>query len=142
MDSKRKNEAITRMQLMGLYKPMIKDFKDKGTLYYSERTMLGGILYWISNEPVWQEAIRNFEKNNDVLVYHATHEYTAIGEMLDLFYVNSEEEEWESFKEDIREKDHGNAFTTCIHTVNLTYPELSEFGYACFREQAGGLVRE
>ena len=92
---KKHEEVLKRMRMMGLYKQVLMDFEKDDVLYYSERTPLGGILYWVSNEPEWQEKIREIEKEHNILVYHATHEHTMFGEMLDLFYVGNDEEEWE-----------------------------------------------
>ena len=135
----KKEEAVWRMEKLGLMKKIIGEFKRSDTLYYSERTPLGGILYWMDNEPEWGKLVKKFEQEFDALVYHATHEYTEFGELLDLLfipdYTDADTEEWES---DRRDMEDGYVYA---YVINLSEPMFSEFGTIVVKERAGGLVR-
>lgn len=138
-----RNEAIARLEFLqsrGLEPTPVREFKANGTLNYSERIRMGnllaGILYWVNNEEKFTKAVRDFEDEYNAVVYHATHEYTNFGELLDLFYVSSEQEEWEQLdREDLKD---GRAL---CYTVNFDAPYCSEFGCIAFTVSGGGLVR-
>ena len=136
-----KEEAVRRMKVMGILDQTIDQFK-AGLKSYSERTPLGGILYWIDNNPEWAEMVAKFERDNDVLVYHATHEvmsfYGDRMEFLSCLYVGKNKSEWEyEFC-----KDGENEFYIGGYCFNLTYPDCTEFGSSAFRNVSGGLVRQ
>lgn len=135
MENRMKEEAIYRMEKLGLMKSVIADFKRNGKLYYSERSPLGGILYWLDNEPELEKKVKELEKTYGFRVFHATHEYTEFGECLDLLIVSKYEEEWENDREML---DDGYVFS---YVINLTTPWCSEFGDIAVKELAGGLVR-
>ena len=133
--ARKKEEAISRMKKWDLYEPIIREFEQYGKLEYSENTRLGGILYWVDNEPEWAERIARFEKEHNALVYHAMHYYLASGfEILALLYVSDQEDTWEYDNLDLEE---GFQF---VYTVNLTDDKYSEFGTIPIRQVAGGLV--
>lgn len=133
--TKKVAEAVKRMKMLGLYEQVIDDFEKTGRVYYSERTSLGGILYWLDNNPDWEERVKRFEEEHNAVVYHAVHNYTEFGELLALLYISDEEEEWEYEQMDIQD---GYVFSYCI---NFNAPECSEFGSIVVRQMAGGLVR-
>lgn len=137
MEFKKKlDEAILRMKKLNLFDPIISEFKrDQSLLQYSEPTPLGGILYWVKNNPEWEKKIKEFEKKNNALVYHAIHSYTELGELLDLLYVSDNEEEWEYDLEDL---ENWCALSYCI---NLTDDMCSEYGTIAIKPAAGGLIR-
>lgn len=137
-----RKEAIRRLEYLqdkGLEPTPVREFKANGTLNYSERLPLGdmaaGILYWVKNEERFDKAIRELEAEHGVLVYHATHECTNVGELLDLFFVSGEQEEWEMEFDDLRE---GYAF---CYVVNFDMPDFSEFGTIGYRCSGGGVIR-
>ena len=133
--AKKINEAVKRMKALGLFENIIKEFEKNQTLEYSEPTPLGGILYWVHNNPEWSEKIKEFELEYNVLVYHAIHNYTKFGELLTLLYVSNEEENWKYDNEDIKEG------YPMAYVLNLDCPEFSEFGAIGVKEIAGGLIR-
>ena len=130
-----KEEAVKRMESLGLMRNVIGDFKRSGKVYYSERTPLGGILYWLDNKPEWVQIVKDLEEQYGFLCYHATHEVTEFGELLDLLIVTKYEEDWETERLDIQD---GYVFS---YVVNLSEPAFSEYGTIAVKQRAGGLVR-
>lgn len=137
-----KREAAERLEALeidGLHENVLSEFSTEGILSCSERAnvmgVLVGVLYWISNDERLAKEISDFEKKYNCVAYHATRENTEFGQLLSIFYVSSETEEWEMDREDLA---HG---CTCAYVVNLTYPELSEFGHILFKVSGGGIVR-
>lgn len=143
--SLKKAEAEKRLRMLGLHESVLSHFKKEGRVFYSERAKFGpltvGILYWIDNEPKFVEAIHEFEKVNDCLVYHATHEYTAFGECLTLLYVSSFEEEWALDDANLQDGMKTKEWAICAHVVNLSDTFCSETGFVRVKEAAGGLIR-
>lgn len=81
--------------------------------------------------------IRNFEYKNHCIVYAAIYnEFEEIGNHLTLLYVSYDnQDEWEAEKEDLK------AMEPISYVMNLTYPELSEFGAVVLRSHDGVLER-
>lgn len=137
-----KQEAIRRLEMLqkkGMHENVLADFKE-GKVNVSERVCLSrnapacGILYWLDEQP-YAPIVRAFEEQYDALVYHATAEQTSMGAMLDLFYVESDDEEW---SEDNVDLEDGYVFA---YVANLDNPSLGEFGTIAFAVSGGGLVR-
>lgn len=137
----KKEEAVRRMKEIGLMDVVITDFKQSNKLYYSEHSPVGGILYWLENEPEWVEKVKLIEEQFDILVYHITHEHTEFGELLTMLYVNKYQDEWEQDFEDIKNKRPNGEFTCYGYCLNLTVPEFSEFGSVAMKLTNGGLLR-
>ena len=141
-----KSEAVNRIGKLDLHPDVKRRFDSTvdsvDGLYYSERTKLGGILYWLENEPEWEKKVREIEKDFDIMVYHLTHEHTEFGELLTMLYVSSDEEEWE-FDNACIDHPAWNDGTKMVYAYvyNLTYPLFSEFGTVGIKEVAGGLIR-
>lgn len=129
------NEAVNRMKNLGLFTQIINEFKKSQVVEYSEPTPLGGILYWVHNNPEWMDKVKAFEQKYGGLVYHAVHSYTEFGELLHLLYVSQYEEEWEMERLDIEDR------APIVYGVNLSDPTLSEFGSIRVQERAGGLIQ-
>ena len=81
--------------------------------------------------------IRNFEYENRYIVYAVIYnEFKEIGNHLTLLYVSYEhQDEWEAEKEDLK------AMEPIAYVMNLTYPELSEYGTVVLRSHDGILER-
>ena len=64
---------------------------------------------------------RRFEKENEnYIVYHVVHSETYMGDILSILFVSDEPDEWE-----MERLENGYIYAYC---VNLSYPELSEYG--------------
>lgn len=125
----KREEAIKRLQALGVMKNVVNDFKE-GVVNVSEN---GGFLYWVNDEQ--KKIIQEFEEKNNAVVYHIIHGQTNIGELLNILYVSDWHEEWEMDRDDLR---NGQALA---YVKNLTMPDCSEFGSIGVAESIGGLVR-
>lgn len=124
------NECITRMEILNLSRQCIGAFK-KGKIWESEGI---GALYEVNEDE--QKIIDEFEKeHNGYKVYHLIHNLTEFGELYSIFYVSTNEDEWEQDKQDLKE---GYAF---VYVYNKDDEFCSEFGSIGFKRNIGGLVR-
>lgn len=77
-----------------------------------------------------------FEAKTGALVYFATHEFTAFGEILDLFYVSPDDEgDWSEEREMLAE---GLAY---VKACNLDDDMMSDVGVIGFEVSEGGIAR-
>ena len=129
---KKKEEAIKRMKVLGLFKPCIKSFEKYDELQLTEPT---GGLYEFNNNAELNAKIKEFEEEYNALVYHVIHTYTQFGELYNFLYVSDYEEEWEYDNEDVK------AGYAVAYVWNKSDDFLSEIGGIAVRERFGGLVR-
>ncbi len=129
---KKKEEAIKRMGMLGLFKPCIKAFDRHNELQLTEPT--GGLYEFSDNEEL-NEKIKTFEEDYNALVYHVIHTYTQFGELYNFLFVSDYEEEWEM---DIADVKDGYAIA---YVWNKSDDWLSEMGGIAVQERFGGLVR-
>lgn len=127
----KQEEAVKRMEAIGIFKPTINQFKE-GYLSQSEPPF--GACFWVEGEQL--ERVKEFERENDALVYFVIHTYSNLGETEEYFYVSDYKEEWEMDWENIK----GNMAFVYVHVVDD--PTLSEFGTICYKlTPAAGLKR-
>lgn len=133
---RQKQEALTRMQMLGLMGNVRKAFRN-GTLYYSERqnAYFNAVLYFLDNNPDWAAKIRELEQDKGILVYHAQLTHTSMGDMLSLLYVSKHETEWALDRKALAQAE------TCAYVMNLDDPDCSEFGWIGIKPAMGGVVR-
>lgn len=81
--------------------------------------------------------ICDFEQKNNCIVYTVIYnEYEEIGNHLTLLYVSyGNKDEWQAEKEALK------AMEPIAYVMNLTYPELSEYGTVLLRSHDGVLER-
>lgn len=132
MKERQKAEALARMKLLGIFPEAIKQFYQDGKVSISEPPF--GALYWAEG---WDlDRIEQFEEDQNALVYLIIRSYTAYGKMDSYLYVSHNEDEWESDREDLRNR------LPVAYTLNLDDPQLSELGYISIEKTvADGLVR-
>lgn len=124
------NECLERMEILKLSKQCISAFKS-GKICESESI---GALYEVNEEE--QEIIDEFEKeHNGYKVYHLIHNITDFGELYSIFYVSTNEDEWEQDKQDLKEN---YAF---VYVYNKDDEFCSEFGSIAIKKNIGGLIR-
>lgn len=114
----KKIEAIARMKAWGIFAPIIKQFEKEDLV--SESTPPLGACFWLNEEQLAR--VREFEEQNNALVYHVIHSYTNIGEMESYLFVSDYPEEWEMDRQDIGEG------SQLVYVVNKDAPDCSEFG--------------
>ena len=129
---KKKEEAIKRMNALGLFKPCIKAFTKYDELQLTEPT---GGLYEFNDDEELNAKVKEFEEEYDALVYHVIHTYTQFGELFNFLYVSDYEEEWEMDNADIEDG------YVVAYVWNKSDDFLSEIGSIVVRERFGGLVR-
>ena len=130
--SKKKEEAIKRMNILGLFKPCIKAFEKYDEVQLTEPT---GGLYEFNDDAELKAKIKEFETEYDALVYHVIHTYTQFGELYNFLYVSDYKEEWEFDRADVE------AGYAIAYVWNKTDEWMSEMGSIAIRELFGGLVR-
>lgn len=132
----KKQEAISRMKILGIFSPCINAFKNKNEVQLSEPT--GGLYEFSSNKEL-TEKVREFEKENNALVYHIIHTYANFDgepmEMYNFLYVSDYSEEYEMDNLDIQD---GYAL---VYIWNKTIEDFSEFGSIGIKVKFGGLIR-
>ena len=81
--------------------------------------------------------IFDFERTRNCIIYAVIYnEFKEIGNHLTLLYVSYENrDEWEAEKKDLKD------MKPIAYVVNLTYPELSEYGTVVLRSHDGVLER-
>lgn len=131
-----KKEAVKRLKMLKVLPEVINEFKE-GVVYYSERqsAMFDGILYWVSNKPEYEKAVKDFEEKYGALVYHAQLMHTCDGDMLSLLYVGAHQDEWEQEEEDLRNGE------TLAYVSVMGDPALSEIGFIGIKPMNGGVSR-
>lgn len=131
-------ERLEKMTKKGLMPCVSEDFNKSGLLYYSDRSPLGGMLFWANDDGSLpkkvQQQIKDLEEKYKVTVYHITHEYLVFGECYDLWCISDEDL-------DYGEDEFDNDNITFAYVMNMDCPEYSEFGSIQFEIQAGGAVR-
>ena len=125
-------EAINRMKAMRLHPDAIKQFEKQGLINFSQPPFGG--LYWVEDGDL--QILREWERDNNSVVYHVIRSYTELGVLDSYFYVSDYEEEWGT---DMRDLGIGEAL---VWVRNIDAPDCSEFGYIGFeRTPAAGLLR-
>lgn len=132
----KKEEAIKRMEALGLFAPCIKAFKNRDEVQLTEPT---GGLYEFSADKELTVKVKEFEKDYSALVYHVIHSPIKIdGEFMDMYnflYVSNYSGEWEMDNSDIKDG------YSLVYTWNKTIDYFSEFGSIAVKPMFGGLVR-
>lgn len=127
---KQKLEAVKRLKMLELYPTVVKDFEKSRKIYLSESD---GILFCLSEDE--KEMVKEWEQEQNSLVYHVIKTNTNFGLLYSLLYVSDTEDEWEMESDDV------NELTPFVYVVNKTEPMFSEFGSITIMPKNGGLVR-
>ena len=117
----KKAEAIERMKALGIFPQTIQQFKNEDCISISEPPF--GAFYWAEGQDL--ERIRQFEAENDALVYVVIRSYTTIGKLDSYLFVSDYAEESEVDRKNIREVGDG----LLAYVYNHDAPECSEMGY-------------
>lgn len=104
-------------------------------LYYSERAnkTFQAVLYGL--KPEWEGLVKEFEEKHNAYVFHAQLTHTGFGDLLSLLYLSRDPEE---LKLNVRDYLSQQVLS---YVVNLSDPDLSEFGYIGIGPAMGGIKR-
>lgn len=136
-----KIEATHRLELLEkeykMHHNVLKEFTTDETIYYSEtiNKSFSGILYWLNNIPKYVDAVKEVEQKYNIYVYHCILSHTEFGDVLDMLFVSSTQDEWEQELEDL---ETGYVESYCY----ILDGEGSEFGTIKIKNANGGLTRE
>lgn len=114
----KKKEAVKRMKKWGIFPQTIKDFEKEDLVSVSEPPF--GACFWVNEDQ--KKRIKEFEEENNALVYHVIRSFTTFGELENYLYVSNYPEEWEMDNSDILENQQ------LCYVNNLTDPMFSELG--------------
>lgn len=89
-------------------------------LYISISEPPFGAFYWAEGDDL--KRIREFEEQNNALVYLVVRSYTTFGKMDCYLYVSDYTEEWAQDRDDIKE------MQPLAYVYNHDMPDCSEFG--------------
>lgn len=136
-----KQEATHRLQLLeklyNMHQNVLREYKEDETIYYSEKINKSfcGILYWLDNIQEYVDAVKEIEQKYNIYVYHCILSHTEFGDLLDMLFVSSVQEEWEQEIEDLKS---GYVESYCY----VFGGDTSEFGTIKIKGVNGGLTRE
>jgi hypothetical protein len=129
-----KEIAIECLKKLDIYKPYIKKFEKEDMPTFFERC--AG--FYLFNEPVLQDKVKQIEKENDVLVYAITHEWFAFGECWSMLCVSKSTN---TIDDCLLETSRPNSFYAFAYVWNQDADLLSEFGDIVVSSYGGGLRR-
>ena len=136
-----KQEATHRLQLLeklyNMHQNVLREFTSDETIYYSEKINKSfcGILYWLNNKQEYVDAVKEIEQKYNIYVYHCILSHTEFGDLLDMLFVSSAQEEWEQEIEDLK--------TGYVESYCYVFDgDTSEFGTIKIKGVNGGLTRE
>lgn len=123
--------AIKAMEILGIYKPYIKGFKESNKVCFFEH--YAG--FWVYQEPEIEAKMKELEKEYGCIVYAITHEFTQFGECWSFLIISQYEEEWDMTIKDLEDK---YAFA---YVWNKDSEWCSEFGTIVVKSYGGGIKR-
>ena len=128
MREKQVEEAVLRMDLMGIHEDVIIMFQKSGDVTLSS----GGKYYPLDDQ--LKEDIRRFEQEHESTVFLVVRMNTIYGQLDSLLFVGKYDDAWEMSREDVED---GYAMS---YTINRDYPECSEMGSIAFRVTPEGVI--
>lgn len=130
---KQKEFALKILKKLDVYRPYIKGFKDKGDVCWFEN--YAG--FWAYQDEELMAKIKEFEEENNALVYAVSHDYTEFGECFSLLYISQYEEDWDYTIQHIEQ----NKYYVASYVWNKTDDWCSEFGDIAIISAFGGIRR-
>ena len=128
----KKAEALKRMKELGIFPETIKQFDQDGKLSRSEPPL--GAFFWVEGEDL--ERVREFEAEQNALVYVVIRSYHGIGMMDSYLFASDHKDEWPLDHEGIKTGE------VLAYVHNFDDPDCSEMGYICIEPTvAAGLKR-
>ena len=124
----KKEEAVSRMKMLGMSPEMVRQFEQDGSIGISEPP--AGAFSWAKDEDL--QHIRNFEEEYHALVYAVIRSYTPIGKIDACLYVSNYPEEWD-YEQGLLDTN-----TPSVYVYNHNAPECSELGEIGIRRSGEG----
>lgn len=131
MKEKMKQEAIERMEMLGISPTAIKIFEEDGEVGLS----VSPAFPICEITPEYKKLIDKWEEKTGSIAYHAIYNGAAVGALLSILFVSSDEEEWELDKRDME------AGYPMAYVFNLDILEFSEYGSISVKNVDGILER-
>lgn len=131
----KKAKALECLNKLQIYKPYINGFKAKATKTCWFERFSG---YWTYQDEELANKVKEFEKENNCLVYAITHEYLEFGECYSFLYISDYKEDWEHILEDVGK---ANCYYASAYVWNKSAEWCSEFGDIVVQAFGGGLRR-
>ena len=128
MRERQMEEAVLRMDMMGIHEDIIIEFQKSGDVSLSEN----GKYYPLDDQ--LKEDVRRFEQEHDATVFLVVRMSSMYGQLDSLLFVGKYAEEWEMSREDLED---GYAMS---YTINRDYPDCSEMGSISFRVTPEGVI--
>lgn len=129
-----KEIAIKCMEKLDIYKPYINKFKSKAGIPCFFENFAG---FYVDQEPVIYEKVKEVESEYDCLVYAITHEVTDLGETWSMLCVPQSCEGIE----DVLGSFNLREYYAFSYVWNKTNPIFSEFGDIVIKSFGGGVKR-
>ena len=105
-----KQEALKRLEILkskyGLPEYVVREFSENGTKYYSDHDCykMQWTIHKISEDNFFETAVKEYEINNDVLVYYSIFESSTYdGLELSMLYVSEDKWNWENEMQELIE---------------------------------------
>ena len=131
MKEKMKQEAVERMEMLGISPTAIKIFEEDGEVGLS----VSPAFPICEITPEYKKLIDKWEEKTGSMAYHAIYNGADVGALLSILFVSSDEEEWELDKRDME------AGCPMAYVFNLDIPEFSEYGSISVKNVDGILER-
>ena len=132
--TQQKEIAIKCLEILNIYDPYIVKFASKKGLPSFFEHYAG---FYVDQEPVIYEKVKEVEEEYNVLVYALTHEITDFGETWSMLCVPSDCDT----VEDCLGKFNQNEYYAFSYVWNKSNPIFSEFGDIVVKSFGGGLKR-
>jgi len=131
LKAKQKQEALVRMEIIGIRQPLIDIFKEDDIPYCSlSSEQAFGVL-----DDEATSCLQIFEQEHNALVYHSVITLTSIGLHIAMFYVSENQEEWEDDRTILKEG------LTYAYIENMDDKMCSEIGSIEFKIENGIINR-
>ena len=96
-----RQEAITRMEILEVFKDSIAQFKENNKISKTENSTIGNI--WLTKEETQQ--VNAIEKEQNILIYFCMVNNWEQGTMYSYLYVSNKKQEWELERQDALERE-------------------------------------
>lgn len=132
-----KNEALKRMELLGLKSEALYEFRKNEVVKYSKTVnILGQNVTVLENvNEKMKKYIDICEEINGVLVYHAIYAADKHSEYLTILCVLGDKELWGAERQMIAER------SICTFTIDLNHPSRNHIEILWFQKSNGGLIK-